>query len=47
MDSKNMSIAFNAKALQDAKMGDTIMVEKSNGTKLKVQIVGKNRGIIK
>ena len=47
MDSKNMSITFNAKALQDAKMGDIIMVEKSNGTKLKVQIVGKNRGIVK
>jgi len=47
MDSKNMSITFNAKALQDAKMGDTIMVEKANGTKLKVQIVGKNRGIVK
>jgi len=47
MDNNNMSITFSAKALQDAKLGDTIMVEKSNGTKLKVVIVGKNRGIIK
>lgn len=47
MDSKNMSITFSARALQDAKMGDTITVEKANGTRLKVVVVGKNRAIIK
>ncbi|EQB40342.1 hypothetical protein M947_00675 [Sulfurimonas hongkongensis] len=47
MDSKNMSITFSARALQDAKMGDTITVEKANGTRLKVVVVGKNRGVIK
>jgi len=47
MDSKNMSITFSARALKDGKMGDTIMVEKANGTRLKVIVVGKNRAIIK
>jgi len=47
MDSKNMSITFSARALKDAKMGDTIMVEKANGTRLKVVVVGKNRAIFK
>lgn len=47
LDSKNMSITFSARAIQDAKMGDTITVEKSNGTRLKVIVVGKSRAIIK
>ncbi|MCK9491765.1 MAG: flagellar basal body P-ring formation chaperone FlgA [Sulfurimonas sp.] len=47
MDSKNMSITFSARALKDAKMGDTITVEKANGTRLKVVVIGKNRAILK
>ena len=43
LQSANMAISFSAKALRSGKLGDAIIVEKSNGKKLKVQIVGKNR----
>ncbi|EDZ62561.1 flagellar basal body P-ring formation chaperone FlgA [Sulfurimonas gotlandica] len=43
LNSKNMSISFSAKALQDGKLGDTITVQKSSGKRLKVRVTGKNR----
>ncbi|MCW8955176.1 MAG: flagellar basal body P-ring formation chaperone FlgA [Sulfurimonas sp.] len=45
--SDNMAITFSAKALQDGKVNDTIRVEKSNGERLKVKVVGKNRAEIR
>ncbi|QOY53627.1 flagellar basal body P-ring formation protein FlgA [Candidatus Sulfurimonas marisnigri] len=41
--SDNMSINFSAKALQEGKINDIIRVQKSNGKKIKVRIIGKNR----
>jgi flagella basal body P-ring formation protein FlgA len=43
LDSKNMSINFNAKALQDGKIGEIITVQKRNLKRLKVKVIGKNR----
>ena len=43
LQSANMAISFSAKALRSGKLGDTITIEKSNGKRLKVQIVAKNR----
>jgi len=43
----NMIITFSAKALQDGKIGDVIKVQKRDGKKLKVIIIGKNRAEIK
>lgn len=43
LNSKNMSISFSAKALQDGKLGETITVQKSDGKRLKVRVIGKNR----
>lgn len=43
----NMIITFSAKALQDGKIGDIIKVQKRDGKKLKVMIIGKNRAEIK
>jgi len=43
LKSKNMSISFSAKALQSGKHGDTIRVQKSDGVRLKVRVIGKNR----
>nr|WP_321265677.1 flagellar basal body P-ring formation chaperone FlgA [uncultured Sulfurimonas sp.] len=47
LNSNNMSISFSAKALQDGKYGDQIVVQKDDGTRLKVRVVGKNRVEIK
>ncbi|MCF6310628.1 MAG: flagellar basal body P-ring formation chaperone FlgA [Sulfurimonas sp.] len=43
LNSDNMAITFSAKALQDGKVNDIIKVQKSNGKKLKVKVIGKNR----
>ncbi|WP_294963150.1 flagellar basal body P-ring formation chaperone FlgA [Sulfurimonas sp.] len=43
LDSLNMSINFNAKALQDGKIGDIISVQKRDLKRLKVKVIGKNR----
>ena len=43
----NMIITFSAKALQDGKIGDIIKVQKKDGKRLKVMIIGKNRAEIK
>lgn len=45
--SDNMAITFSAKALQDAKVNDIIRVQKSNGKRLKVKVIGKNRAEIR
>lgn len=47
LDNKNMSITFNAKALQSGKPGDIITIEKSNGKRLKVRVSGKNKAEIR
>jgi len=39
----NVVISFSAKALQDGKLGDTIMIQKNNLQRLKVVVIGKNR----
>jgi flagella basal body P-ring formation protein FlgA len=39
----NMAITFSAKALQDGKVNDIIKVQKSDGKRLKVKVIGKNR----
>ena len=43
LSNKNMAISFSAKALQDGKLNDIISVQKSNGKRLKVRVIGKNR----
>ncbi|MDA3909095.1 MAG: flagellar basal body P-ring formation chaperone FlgA, partial [Sulfurimonas sp.] len=43
LDSHNMSISFNAKALQSGKLGDIITVEKANRKRLRVRVIGKNK----
>jgi len=43
MHSDNISITFSAKALQDGKVNDIISVQKHDGKKLKVRVIGKNR----
>lgn len=42
-----INIFFSAKALQNGRLGDTIWVVKSNGKKIKVIIVGKNKAEVK
>ncbi len=43
LDNSNIAITFSAKALQNGKIGDTITVVKSNGKRLKVRVIGRNR----
>ncbi len=43
MNSKYIAISFIAKALKSGKLNDTITVQKSNGKRFRVQIIGKNR----
>lgn len=45
--SNNMAISFSAKALQDGKLNDIIRVQKSDGKRLRVKVVGKNRAEIR
>ncbi len=47
LNSKNMSISFSAKALQSGKLDDIITVQKNNGKRLKVRVIGKNRAEIR
>ncbi len=47
LDSKNMSISFSAKALQSGKLGDTITAQKTDGKRLKVKIIGKNKAEVR
>ncbi|MFT7004650.1 MAG: flagella basal body P-ring formation protein FlgA [Sulfurimonas sp.] len=47
LDSKNMSISFSAQALGDGRLGDIIMVETTDGKKLKVKITGKNKAEVR
>lgn len=47
LNNDNMAITFSARALQDGKMNDVIRVQKSDGTRLKVIVVGKNRAEIR
>jgi flagella basal body P-ring formation protein FlgA len=47
LDSNNMSISFSAQALGDGRLGDTIMVETTDGKKVKVKITGKNKAEVK
>ncbi len=47
LNSKNMSISFSAKALQNGKLGDIIRVQKTDGKRLKVKVTGKNRAEMK
>lgn len=44
LESDNMSISFSAEALEDGVYEQIIEVQKQNGTKIKVKVVGKNRG---
>jgi flagella basal body P-ring formation protein FlgA len=42
LNSANMIISFSAIAQQDAKLDDIITVQKNDGQKLKVRVIGKN-----
>lgn len=42
MKNKNINISFSAKALQNGKLNDIITVQKNDGKKFKVKIIGKN-----
>ena len=39
---KGIALSFSAKAKSNAKLGDTITVQRSNGKKLRVVVIGKN-----
>ena len=43
LNNSNISITFNAKALQNGKSGDIINIQKSNGKRLKARVIGRNR----
>jgi flagella basal body P-ring formation protein FlgA len=43
LNNKNITISFLAKALQNGKLNDIITVRKSDGKKIKVKVIGKNR----
>jgi flagella basal body P-ring formation protein FlgA len=43
LNSNNISISFTVKALEDGKVNDIIRVEKSNGKRLRVRVIGKNK----
>jgi flagella basal body P-ring formation protein FlgA len=45
--SDNMAITFGAKALQDGKVNDIISVQKNNGKRFKVRVIGKNKAEIR
>lgn len=47
LKSSSLSISFSAKALQNARLGDTIKVLKSNGTKVKVLVTGRHRAEVR
>jgi len=47
LNSSTLSISFSAKALQDGRYGDSVGVQKSNGTKIKVFVTGKHRAEVK
>jgi len=47
LDNGNMFISFSAKALQNGKIGDTIKVINSNGKKIEVLVIGKNRAEVR
>jgi flagella basal body P-ring formation protein FlgA len=44
LESENMSISFSAEALEDGVYEQIIEVQKQNGVKVKVKVIGKNRG---
>jgi len=46
LDSANMFISFSAKAMQNGCYGDTIIVMKSNGKRLRAKVVAKHRAEI-
>jgi len=43
LDNSNISISFLAKAVQNGKLNDIITVQKRDGKKIKVKVIGKNR----
>jgi len=43
LNNSNISITFNAKALQNGKNGDIINIQKTNGKRLKARVIGRNR----
>lgn len=43
INDQEIAISFTAEAQKDGKLGDTIMVKKNDGKKLKARVVGKNR----
>ena len=43
LHSEGINISFIAKALENAKMGDTLTVKNTNNKKLKVKAIGKNK----
>ncbi|MFA6195125.1 MAG: flagellar basal body P-ring formation chaperone FlgA [Sulfurimonas sp.] len=43
INDQDIAISFTAEAQRDGKLGDTIMVKKSDGKKLKATVIGKNR----
>ncbi|WP_457744008.1 flagellar basal body P-ring formation chaperone FlgA [Sulfurimonas sp.] len=47
LDRGNMLISFSAKALQNGKLGDTIKVINSNGKKISVLVIGKNKAEVR
>lgn len=47
LNNKEISITFSAKALQDGKLNDIITVQKLNGKRIKVRVIGKNRAEIR
>ncbi len=43
LNNSNISITFNAKALQNGKNGDIINIQKSDGKRLRARVIGRNR----
>lgn len=43
MTNNNINISFSAKAIQNGKLNDIITVQKKDGKKFKVKVIGKNR----
>ena len=43
LQSGGISISFSAKAVRNGKLGDIITIENSDGKRIKVQVIGKNR----
>ncbi len=43
LNNNNITISFSAKAVQNGKLNDIITVQKSDGKKIRVKVIGKNK----